>query len=101
MIPRNCLAAFAIAMLFVCVPAPNVFAADGDGDGYDASVDCDDGNASINPGATEVCDAVYTDEDCDGAADDADAGGAVGKTNQYADADGDGYGAPGTFALRC
>ena len=27
---------------------------DGDGDGYDASVDCDDADASIRPNATEI-----------------------------------------------
>jgi len=40
---------------------------DSDGDGYDSAIcggnDCDDTNASINPGATEVCDEV--DNDCD------------------------------------
>ncbi|MEE9525609.1 MAG: MopE-related protein [Candidatus Woesearchaeota archaeon] len=41
---------------------------DGDGDGYNASgigcgtVDCNDSNSSINPGATEVCDGQ--DNDC-------------------------------------
>ncbi|MEQ8459910.1 MAG: MopE-related protein [Sandaracinaceae bacterium] len=58
--------------------------ADGDADGYGAgpavtmacanpgglsetSDDCNDGNAGINPGATETCDGV--DQDCDGATD--------------------------------
>lgn len=36
---------------------------DNDEDGYDSSVDCDDENALINPGATEVCNLV--DDDCD------------------------------------
>jgi hypothetical protein len=37
---------------------------DNDGDGYDSTVDCDDNNAAVNPGATEVCDGI--DNDCDG-----------------------------------
>ncbi len=45
---------------------------DADGDGWTASEDCDDTNADIHPGATEVCDATNTDEDCDGQADDDD-----------------------------
>ncbi len=36
---------------------------DGDGDGYYASADCNDNNASINPNATELCNLV--DDDCD------------------------------------
>ena len=30
------------------------YLADNDGDGYDTSVDCDDTNAAVNPGATEI-----------------------------------------------
>ncbi len=83
---------------------------DADGDGYgDASApltaceqpsgslldssDCDDGDASVNPGADEICDASDTDEDCDGLADDAD--GSVLPVSMsvfFADGDGDGYG---------
>jgi hypothetical protein len=91
--------------------------ADGDGDGYgDADTsyiscaapsgyladdtDCDDGDAAINPAASEVCDSLDTDEDCSGAADDADAG-ATGKDTFYADADSDGYGDPLTTADAC
>ncbi len=40
---------------------------DGDGDGYPAGVDCDDGNADVYPGATELCNGV--DDDCDGTTD--------------------------------
>ncbi len=57
------------------------------------NTDCDDGNGSINPGATEVCDAGDVDEDCDGAADDADP--SLDTTTQatyYVDDDSDAYG---------
>jgi serine protease len=38
---------------------------DADGDGYDDTVDCDDTDSAVNPGAAEVCgDGI--DNDCDG-----------------------------------
>ncbi|MEY4118812.1 MAG: hypothetical protein RLZZ116_2140 [Planctomycetota bacterium] len=83
---------------------------DVDGDGYGAAgstpqnscspiagrvtnaSDCNDAVAAINPGAQEVCDLANTDEDCDGAADNADPSAAdAGKTNFYRDQDGDGF----------
>jgi hypothetical protein len=64
------------------------------GSGYVAVTgDCNDGDRSVHPGATEICDAADVDEDCDGLADDADS--SVDPATQlsfYEDADGDGYG---------
>ena len=89
--------------------------ADLDGDGYgDASAltqaclqptstvtddtDCDDAAVGINPGATEICDASNTDEDCDGLADDADSSvDAAGYSTFYVDSDADGYGSTTTI----
>ena len=59
---------------------------DADGDGYDDCEDCDDFDASFNPGAEEICDGL--DNDCDGEIDD-------GATATYCyDADEDGFGDP-------
>ncbi len=90
--------------------------ADNDGDGYGAggassdcvvpsgyardNTDCDDANASVSPGASEVCDAADVDEDCDGHADDAD-GSVTGTSTYYADVDRDGYGDDTTSSERC
>jgi len=53
--------------------------------------DCDDDDASIHPGAAEVCNSL--DDDCDGLADGQDDD-VVGASTWYRDDDGDGYGDP-------
>jgi hypothetical protein len=85
---------------------PPTWYADGDGDGYgDASqsvsqcaaptssgwvsdaTDCEDADASVHPGAPELCNGG--DDDCDGAMDDPPV---TGDASWYPDLDGDGYG---------
>ncbi|MDP2316159.1 MAG: MopE-related protein [Pseudomonadota bacterium] len=63
--------------------------------GFDASNDddCNDAVATTYPGASEICDASNTDEDCDGTADNNDtSAAAAGKTTFYHDDDLDTYG---------
>lgn len=52
--------------------------------------DCDDNDARKNPNAVEVCN--NRDDNCDGQIDE----GLTGSNTFYPDADGDGYGVPGT-----
>ena len=61
--------------------------ADEDEDGVPACEDCDDQDATANPGATEICDGV--DNDCNGTVDDSP----EGADDWFADTDGDGIGA--------
>ncbi len=95
--------------------------ADTDGDGFgDASssdidcaqptgfvadaTDCDDTRTDVSPAGTEICDDLDTDEDCSGAADDADAGVDLSTARTwYLDSDGDGVGnaADGSEGPRC
>jgi hypothetical protein len=58
------------------------------------ATDCDDTDGAIHPGATEICDGV--DNDCD---DEADEG--LDWRSWHQDADGDGYGDPGTELEAC
>ncbi len=85
---------------------------DGDGDGYggegtgsehcsdpgsgyaDNEDDCDDGDAGINPDATETCDGV--DQDCDDTADEG-----LPSVTYYADSDGDGEGSADDDLTAC
>ena len=81
----------------------NVVRSCGDVDGRVAqSGDCDDSDPDVNPDAQEVCDDDYTDEDCDGFADDDDEStDPEGMTEWYVDADGDGYGDPDNLVEVC
>jgi hypothetical protein len=60
--------------------------------------DCNDANAAVHPGATEVCNSI--DDDCDGLTDDADPG-ITGQSTWYADTDNDGFGNPAVSQLAC
>jgi hypothetical protein len=87
--------------------------ADADGDGYgdagasseacsrpggyvSSDTDCDDGDAAVSPGSTELCNGV--DDDCDGRVDEDDAADA---DRWYIDADGDGYGSSSYTTNAC
>ena len=90
---------------------------DEDGDGYGATEviacerpdgaaeeggDCDDADADLNPGASEVCDEDDIDEDCDGLSDDEDPSTSTGTTEvAYEDSDGDGYGSEERVGRAC
>lgn len=77
------------SLSFEVTPAP----VDSDNDGFLDDVDCDDTDADVFPGATEVCDGV--DQDCD---DEIDEG---LTTTGYRDADNDGYGDPNNALEFC
>lgn len=70
---------------------------DVDGDGFDGTAvggdDCNDTDANVSPGEPESCNGI--DDDCDGKDDNNNA---IGCTEYYLDADGDGY---GSTSSRC
>ena len=65
--------------------------------------DCDDENASVNPGQAELCDEDEVDEDCDDLVNDEDPGlDSSSASSWYPDADADGFGdASTTPTLAC
>ena len=73
-----------------CLPQGVFVAATGD--------DCNDEDGNINPDATEVCDGIDTDENCDGLADGSDA---VGAISYFPDQDEDGFGDPNLPVIQC
>jgi hypothetical protein len=62
---------------FTCNGAPVGYVTD--------ATDCNDNNAAVNPGATEVCNGI--DDDCDGSTDEG-----LTFLTYYVDGDNDGYG---------
>jgi hypothetical protein len=71
------------------------FVGDSDDDGFTtAEGDCDDHDATVYPGADELCDDL--DNDCDGTIDEG-----FPLTTYWRDDDGDGYGATGTRRTSC
>jgi hypothetical protein len=68
---------------------------DADGDGWDTTVDCDDLDPEVYPGAEERCN--EQDDNCNGEIDED----AVDATMYFADTDADGYGDPDNATLAC
>ena len=59
------------------------------------ATDCNDGEASVNPSATEVCNGI--DDDCEGTIDE----GASDASTWYSDVDGDGFGDVNVSEISC
>lgn len=79
MIGGNVLHSVTLSMLIALGSLAHAGAPDNDGDGHNSYTDCDDSDASIYPGATELCDGI--DNNCNGIIDE----------NCVRDGDGDGY----------
>ncbi len=77
-----------------CPLIANANQIDADNDSYGAACDCNDTNASVNPGATELCDGI--DNNCNGQID--ESGGTI---SYFADADGDGFGNSAISTMAC
>ena len=69
-------------------------AVDNDGDGVTDETDCDDNDATVYPGAIEICD--NKDNNCDGNIDEG-----LALATYFLDADGDGYGDTTVFVSSC
>jgi len=75
--------------------APIELFTDADADGVTGLYDCDDTNASVYPGADEICDDL--DQNCDGLIDND----AIDAPPWYADNDADGYGSGVVMGYAC
>lgn len=80
---------------FLIMPLPGP---DNDMDGFPNTVDCDDNNPNVYPGAAEICNNI--DDNCSGLIDDADPL-ITGQSTWYADNDSDGYGDNANSILSC
>ncbi len=95
-----------LLVLLAGCPAQRDACDDQDQDGYGvgpdrqacaySTLDCDDADPTINPGAVERCDGV--DDDCDGSIDPSDA---LGAAPFWPDRDGDGHGDPDLATTAC